>query len=60
LNFFFLENRLSINNFKINKEKPNDELLSILNNFNLTEDQQIGNLIIFKNLVNNILSTYAG
>ena len=60
LNFIFLENRLSINNFKINKEKPNDELLSILNNFNLTEDQQIGNLIIFKNLVNNIFSTYAG
>jgi len=60
LNYIFLENRLEINNFKIDDIKANDEVRSILNDFNRNDDQQIGNLIIFKNLVNNLFSAYLG
>ena len=60
LNYIFLENRLEINNFKIDDIKANDEVRNILNDFNRNDDQQIGNLIIFKNLVNNLFSAYLG
>ena len=60
LSFNFLENILNVNNFKIDNKKPSDELVDVLNNFNLNDDQQIGNLIIFKRFVNNIFSTYDG
>ena len=49
-----------INNFKIDKVKPNESVVDILNNFNSGENQQIKNLIIFKNLVNNLFSVYDG
>ena len=60
LTFNFFKNRFKINNFKIDNKKPGDEIEGVLNNFNLSEDQQIGNLIIFKNLVNNLFSIYSG
>jgi len=34
--------------------------VDILNNFNLGKNQQNKNLIIFKNLVNNLFSVYDG
>ena len=49
-----------INNFKIDNVKPNESVVDILNNFNSGENQQIKNLIIFKNLVNNLFSVYDG
>ena len=49
-----------INNFKIDNVKPNESVVNILNNFNSGENQQIKNLIIFKNLVNNLFSVYDG
>ena len=49
-----------INNFKIDNVKPNELVVDILNNFNSGENQQIKNLIIFKNLVNNLFSVYDG
>ena len=55
-----LENKIMINNFKIDNVKPNESVVDILNNFNSGENQQIKNLIIFKNLVNNLFSVYDG
>jgi hypothetical protein len=55
-----LENKIMINNFKIDNAKPNELVVDILNNFNSGENQQIKNLIIFKNLVNNLFSVYDG
>jgi hypothetical protein len=49
-----------INNFKIDNVKPNESVVDILNNFNSGQNQQIKNLIIFKNLVNNLFSVYDG
>jgi hypothetical protein len=60
LKFDFLENKLVINNFKIDNKEPNKEVLDVLNNFNSSDDQKIKNLIIFKNLVNNLFSIYNG
>jgi hypothetical protein len=59
-NFNFLENRLEIKNFKIDNKKPGNEVELVLNDFNLNDDQQIGNLIIFKKLINNLFSVYVG
>ena len=55
-----LENKIMINNFKIDNVKPNESVVDILNNFNLGKNQQIKNLILFKNLVNNLFSVYDG
>ena len=60
LKFDFFENRLVISNFEIDNKKPNNEVLDVLNDFNSNDDQQIKNLIIFKNLVNNLFSIYSG
>ena len=49
-----------INNFKIDNVKPNESVVDILNNFNSGQNQPIKNLIIFKNLVNNLFSVYDG
>ena len=55
-----LENKIMINNFKIDNVKPNELVVDILNNFNSGKNQQNKNLIIFKNLVNNLFSVYDG
>ncbi len=55
-----LENKIMINNFKIDNAKPNELVVDILNNFNSGKNQQIKNLIMFKNLVNNLFSVYDG
>ena len=60
LNFNFLENKFNIKNFKIDNKKPGDEVMHVLDNFNSNGGQQIKNIIIFKKLVNNVFSSYAG
>ena len=60
LEFNFFSNRLKIGNFKIGDIEAVDGVVDILTDFNLDDDQQVGNLIIFKNLVNNIFSAYDG
>jgi hypothetical protein len=60
LNFNFFKNKLTIKDFKIDKKKPNDGVIDILDDFNLDANQQISNLIVFKNLVNNLFSVYEG
>ena len=59
-NLNVLENKIMINNFKIDNVKPNELVMDILNNFNSGKNQQNKNLIIFKNLVNNLFSVYDG
>ena len=60
LNYNFFENKLTLSDFKIDKIQPEGGVLDILNDFNLDANQQISNLIIFKNLVNNLFSVYEG
>ena len=60
LNYNFFENKLTLSDFKIDKIQPEGGVLDILNDFNLDANHQISNLIIFKNLVNNLFSVYEG
>ena len=59
IKFDILNNRLYLNNFKIDNLKRNKKIDNILNNFNLNKGK-IENSIVFKNLINKIISSYLG
>ena len=59
IQFDILNNRLYLNNFKIDDLKTNTETNNIIDNLNLNKDK-IDNLIIFKNLIKNIVNSYLG
>ena len=60
LNFAFLNNELEVNSFKIDGLELNQEIKEILSTFNENKNNQIDNLIMFKNLINKIFAAYDG
>ena len=60
LEFDVRDNKLSINNFKIDDIKSSNKLTNFLNNYNKREKSKLLNLIEFKNLVNQLLLSYDG
>ena len=58
LEYDILNNRLILNNFKIDNLEPNSEIKNAINNFNNKDLPQIKNFIEFKNFVNLMFSSY--